>query len=166
MRRDLIFQSPSLGTQTLPQVIKEIVSFLDADPQSQYRLVIGSDSHERSIAGKKMANFVTAVVMHRLGKGGRYFWHNGHHTQVHSLRQKIYTETQLSLETASLLVPELNKYLKDRKNWELEIHIDVGTVGDTRDMIKEVVSMVVGNGYKARTKPDSFAASSVADKYT
>jgi predicted RNase H-related nuclease YkuK (DUF458 family) len=32
-------------------------------------------------------------------------------------------------------------------------------------MIREVVGMVVGNGYTAKTKPESFAASSVADKH-
>ena len=163
---DVYFQSPTKGKQSLAGVIGEIAVFLDEDRQSQYRLVIGSDSHERKLEGKKVSNFVTAIVIHRIGKGGRYFWRNGRHERMNSLRHKIYTETQLSLETAGILVPELNKQLVGNKNWELEIHIDVGTVGDTREMIKEVVSMVIGNGYKAKTKPDSFAASSVADKYT
>jgi predicted RNase H-related nuclease YkuK (DUF458 family) len=42
----------------------------------------------------------------------------------------------------------------------------VGPVGKTRDMIKEVVGMVNGNGFVAKTKPDSWGASSVADKHT
>jgi predicted RNase H-related nuclease YkuK (DUF458 family) len=33
-------------------------------------------------------------------------------------------------------------------------------------MIKEVVGMVTGNGFKARTKPESYGASNVADKHT
>lgn len=162
----MIFQSPTYGKRDLSQVILDIVKFLQEDEQSLYRLVIGTDSHERKIDGIKVANFVTAIVMHRIGKGGRYFWRNGTHEKVNSLRHKIFTETSLSLETASVLVPELNKLLAEKKNWELEIHIDVGTVGDTREMIKEVVNMVIGNGYTARTKPESFAASTVADKYT
>lgn len=162
----LTFTSPTDGICELSAVIQTIQQFLSADDQSHYRLVIGTDSHERKIGGKKVANFVTAVVMHRVGKGGRYFWRNGRHEKVNSLRHKIFTETSLSLETASILVPELNKALASKKNWELEIHIDVGTVGDTREMIREVVNMVIGNGYKARTKPESFAASTVADKYT
>jgi predicted RNase H-related nuclease YkuK (DUF458 family) len=162
----ILFQSPTYGQRDLTEVIRDIVAFLDEDNQSQYRLVIGTDSHERKIDGEKVANFVTAIVMHRIGKGGRYFWRNGRHEKVNSLRHKIFTETSLSLETASVLVPELNRALASKKNWELEIHIDVGTIGDTREMIKEVVNMVIGNGYKARTKPESFAASTVADKYT
>ena len=163
---DVYFQSPTKGKQSLAEVVNEILMFLDEDQQSQYRLVIGSDSHERKLDGVKVSNFATAIVIHRIGKGGRYFWRNGRHERMNSLRHKIYTETHLSLETAGILVPELNKQLAGDKNWELEIHIDVGTVGDTREMIKEVVGMVIGNGYKAKTKPDSFGASTVADKYT
>jgi len=33
-------------------------------------------------------------------------------------------------------------------------------------MIKEVVGMVTGNGFTAKTKPDSYGASKVADKHT
>jgi hypothetical protein len=33
-------------------------------------------------------------------------------------------------------------------------------------MIREVVGMVNGNGFTAKTKPDSWAASTVADKHT
>src|SRR4030043_183845 len=35
-----------------------------------------------------------------------------------------------------------------------------------RDMIREVVGMVTGNGYVAKTKPESWGASTVADKHT
>ena len=41
-----------------------------------------------------------------------------------------------------------------------------GEYGDTRDMIKEVVGMVTGNGYVAKTKPEAYGASYVADKHT
>ena len=50
--------------------------------------------------------------------------------------------------------------------YNLEIHVDVGEHGDTREMIKEIVGMVTGNGFVAKTKPDAYAASYVADKHT
>ena len=61
--------------------------------------------------------------------------------------------------------------LKDALNgkvlkYNLEIHVDIGEHGDTRDMIKEVVGMVTGNGFVAKTKPQAYAASYVADKHT
>ena len=48
----------------------------------------------------------------------------------------------------------------------MEIHVDVGEHGDTREMIKDVVGMVTGNGFVAKTKPYAYAASYVADKHT
>ena len=63
-------------------------------------------------------------------------------------------------------MPKINTRLNGNGSYELEIHIDVGRSGETRDMIKEVVGMVTGNGYTAKTKPDSYGASKVADKHT
>ena len=84
---------------------------------------------------------------------------------MNSLRQKIHTETLRSIEVAQIVVPKLNAKLNGKENWEIEIHIDVGRSGDTREMIKEVVGMVIGNGYTAKTKPESYGASAVADKH-
>lgn len=160
-----VFISPSFGELNLEEVIEKIVEFLDADPEEFYRLVIGTDSQDRVVDGVKLANFVTAVVIHRKGKGGRYFWKNGKKEKMPTLRDKIYAETLLSIEVAGELVPKLRERLNGRKNWELEIHIDVGRAGKTREMINEVVGMVTGNGYSAKTKPEAYAASSVADKH-
>ena len=46
------------------------------------------------------------------------------------------------------------------------IHGYFGERGDTREMIKEVVGMVTGNGFVAKTKPEAYGASYVADKHT
>lgn len=81
-----------------------------------------------------------------------------------SLRQKIFYETSLSLHLASQLEEELrhNGYA----TLNVEIHVDVGTRGDTRDLIREIVGMVTGSGFNAKIKPDSFGASKVADRHT
>ena len=71
------------------------------------------------------------------------------------------------LAFASIFVPLFKKHLNGAApNYNLEIHVDVGEHGDTRNMIKEVVGMVTGNGFVAKTKPDAYAASYVADKHT
>lgn len=159
------FESPTLGRVTLDRVSQEISRFIKADPQHSYRVVIGSDSQERRLNGKKELSLIGAVVIHRLGKGGRYFYQKQRRKIPHSIRDKIYTETLFSLEIARRLLPHLNRQLNGRKPYELEIHIDVGRAGETREMIKEVVGMVSGNGFKAKTKPDSYGASKVADKH-
>jgi len=148
------------------QVISEIEDFVNEEPRSFYRLVIGSDSQTKAINGKAEINFVTAIVVHRRGRGARYFWKKEkRYVKVPVLRDKIYTETTMSLEIAEEFVPEIRKRISPAK-YDLEIHIDVGPLGPTREMIREVVGMVNGNGYVAKTKPESWGASSVADKHT
>lgn len=161
------FENPSLGKLEISGVCQEIAYFIKEDPHHFYRLVIGSDSQERRINGNgfKELSLVCAIVIHRLGRGGRYFYQKQKRNKPHSLREKIYTETLFSLEVAAELLPKLNHQLNGEKKYELEIHIDVGRIGETREMIKELVGMVSGNGYKAYTKPDSYGASIVADKH-
>jgi predicted RNase H-related nuclease YkuK (DUF458 family) len=129
-------------------------------------LVIGTDSQERRLNGVREVDFVTAVVIHRHGKGGRYFWMKSKKQRVYSLRDKIYAETLCSLDLAQTLVPLLKDNLYPLAPYDLEIHIDVGEVGPTREMIKEVVGIVTGNGFTAKTKPESYGAYVVADKHT
>ncbi|OGM55929.1 hypothetical protein A3E46_00950 [Candidatus Woesebacteria bacterium RIFCSPHIGHO2_12_FULL_46_16] len=160
------FISPTKGELGVSQVISEIEDFVNEEPRSFYRLVIGSDSQTKAINGKAEINFVTAIVVHRRGRGARYFWKKEkRYVKVPVLRDKIYTETTMSLEIAEEFVPEIRKRISPAK-YDLEIHIDVGPLGPTREMIREVVGMVNGNGYVAKTKPESWGASSVADKHT
>ncbi len=164
------FNSTTHGSVTVEEIITIIKRFLEEEPNSQYSLVIGTDSHEKngpSTNGAKSINLVTAVLIHRKGFGGKYFWVRRETPNIHSLREKIYAETLASLNFATGFVPLLKKGLNGKApNYNLEIHVDVGEHGDTRDMIKEVVGMVTGNGFVAKTKPQAYAASYVADKHT
>lgn len=160
-----MFNSPTMGVLDVGGLISEISGFVREDPGSYYRLVIGTDSQTKSTGGKPQIDFVTAVVVHRKGRGARYFWKKEKKDKIPVLRDKIYTETLLSLSCAQELVPLLRKAVSPAK-YDFEIHIDVGPIGPTRDMIKEVVGMVSGNGFIAKTKPEAWGASSVADKHT
>lgn len=160
---ELVFQSGA-GSHTASELIGVIEAFIQKDPQAFYRIVIGSDSQAKRQNGHSGCDFVTAIIIHRVGKGAIYFWRKVKQFRRPLLREKIYTETLMSLEVAEKLVPGVRSVLQDI-HYDLEIHIDVGPVGPTREMIKEVVGMVSGNGYVAKTKPDSWGASSVADRH-
>jgi len=162
---DLAFNSPTKGPLSTRRVISEISGFVKEEPGSFYRLVIGTDSQARNTDGQGEIDYVTAVVVHRQGRGGRYFWKKEKMDKIPVLRNKIYTETTISLAVAEKLVPLLRRAISPAK-YDFEIHIDVGPIGPTREMIKEVVGMVNGSGYTAKTKPESWGASSVADKHT
>jgi len=160
-----VFISPTKGRMAIKRMVEELVGFMNEEPDYFYSLVIGTDSKTGKPNGKQKIAFVTAVVIHRKGKGGRYFWQKNKIDKIGSLRDKIYTETLLSIQLAEKLVPRLTKNLNGER-YKLEIHIDVGDVGPTREMIKEVVGMVNGNGFTAKTKPESYGAFVVADKHT
>jgi len=163
--KDGAFISPTKGKLTPEEAISEISKFVNEEPAKFYRIVIGSDSQARRVNGVSEIDFVTALIVHREGRGARYFWKKERVQKVPILRDKIYTETLMSLACAQEIVPMLRAKISPSK-FDFEIHIDVGPLGPTRDMIKEVTGMVTGNGFKAKTKPESWGASSVADKHT
>ena len=162
----LQFFSPTKGRVNQVEVIGDIVSFIREDHNALYNLAIGTDSHSREDDAPRSVEFVTALVIHRKGFGGRYFWQKKVVDKVATLRDRIYMETMLSVNFAQSFLPELKMALTNGETYDLEIHIDVGEKGQTREMIKEVVGIVVGNGFTAKTKPESYGASIVADKHT
>ncbi len=165
MSNTFVFTSQKGLSLDIDSLVSQIRAFVNEDPSSFYSLVIGTDSQAKKNNGVSEIDFVTAVVIYRKGKGARYFWRKEKMIKNPILREKIYTETLLSLAVAEKLVPSIRKYISP-SIYDLEVHIDVGPLGETRTMIREVVGLVTGNGFVAKTKPDSWGASSVADKHT
>jgi len=165
MRSKDTFISPTNGEMAIDEMVDRLVSFIRQEKDNFYSLVIGTDSKSGKPNIKEEIGFITAIVIYRKGKGGCYFWQRNKIDKIGSLRDKIYTETLLSIKMAEKLVPKFTKRLNGER-YKLEIHIDVGDAGPTREMIKEVVGMVNGNGFIAKTKPESYGAFVVADKHT
>lgn len=147
------------------EVVLEIVRFIKADLKRSYKITIGTDSEQLQ---QKNADFVTAVVIHRLGNGGRYFWRRALPPagggKFHTLRDRIIKEVLLSLDVAKELLIELKKE-PSVSNWDFEIHADIGENGATKVLIQEVVGMIRANNFEAKTKPESYAATKVADRH-
>ena len=83
-------------------------------------------------------------------------------------KQRIQNEVLLSIQLALLLKEKLAGRVRNLPgiNYQLRyIHADVGENGITRDMIKEVVGLIRGNGFEPKIKPESYVASIVADRY-
>jgi len=156
------FTSPSKGKMDFEEMMADIIRYIKGLPTSAYKIIIGSDSMV-----KNDTCFITAIVVHRLGKGARYFYHKKTQRKIKSLRQKIFYETALSLEVGGLV----HKYFADFgfddvDELDVEIHIDVSVHGETKNLIREVVGMVTGSGFRAKIKPEAYGASTVADKHT
>ena len=155
------FYNPTIGRLSFHEVVEEIVGIMTEQPRCEYEIVVGTDSHAPS--GDKEIDFVSAIVVHRIGKGGRYFWKRVQIDGIYTLRDKIYKEATLSFDLAKKLMDELeNQTFLD---YDLKIHVDVGQNGRTKEIIDEVVGMIIGSGFEVKTKPDAYGASTVADKH-
>ncbi len=155
------FISPSWGTLNLAQVREKVLKFMEAQPEHKYRLVIGSDSQNKN--GSE-TDFVSAIVVHRLGRGAIYFWQRRVDKKRYVLRQRIYEEATLSLALADKFL-EITRH-DGISRFDVEIHVDIGEYGETKTMIDELVGMIRGSGFRVRIKPDSYGASKVADRHT
>lgn len=154
------FQSPTYGRLTLSEVKNKVVSFMAEQPANFYKVVIGSDSQNKNGG----VDFVSALVIHRVGYGGVYFWQREVKKKRYVLRDRIYEEAGRSLTLADRFIKEMKG--NGISKYDVEIHVDIGKVGQTREMINEIVGMIRGNGYEVKTKPDSYGASKVADRHT
>lgn len=161
------FFSPSKGNLGLKEVIQEIFGYMQEDPEKQYEIVVGCDS-----PSSDKPFFPIAIVVLRTGFGGRFFlkkmkypdkflqkfvfWKN-------RILQEVYLSCELALSLKETLEQENRMGLKYQFQY---IHADVGEQGKTKEMVKEVVGLIKSNGFEARIKPQSFAATVVADRYT
>lgn len=156
----MIFKSPSRGEMILSEVVEDILNYISADMDRSYKLIVGSDSHP----GVTSTCFVSAIIIHRQGKGARYYYNKVIETKIKSMRQRIFYEASLSLALADQLESCLREH--GCQDMKVEIHLDIGTHGETKELIREVTGMIIGSGFNACIKPNACAASKVADKYT
>ena len=157
--QDILFNN-SLGAKlSIKQMVREINAFMRVDPRRTYKISIGTDSEALA---SSHADFVTAVVVHRVGNGGRYFWRRVELGRFHTLRDRIIKEVILSLDLAKGILSVLKEL---EVKFDFEIHADIGDNGDTKVMLQEVVGMIRAYNFIPQTKPASYAASSVADRH-
>jgi len=155
------FLNSSLGIRmTVDEVVRNIVDFMRLEPLRRYKVTIGTDSE--LLAGKT-ADFVTAIVVHRVGNGGRYFWRRFELGKFHTLRDRMLKEVLISLDVAEKVLAELKK--SPLPEFDFEIHADIGENGPTKAVIQEVVAMIRASNFQVKIKPESYAASNVADRH-
>ncbi|MDA7026264.1 ribonuclease H-like YkuK family protein [Bacillus sp. CLL-7-23] len=171
MADSFLFYNLSEDQMTFFDVIERLKTFIRQDPRASYLLSVGTDSQIHNHATK----FITAVHLHRKGKGA---WGCLKHTVVNrpinSLREKISLETAYSQEIAGYLLHDylteitdlLLPFTDEGADLTLEVHLDIGKKGLTKDLIQEMTGRITSMGISAKIKPDSYAASSYANRYT
>lgn len=156
--------SPTLGKvsmEEIAQILKEKTS-----GSGEYNLMIGTDSQNFDTT-----KVVVVIALHHVGKGGIFFYEISHIPRITNVGQKLIYETHLSIEYAGKLIKEFeNLYEKTgfdyTQHMNIGIHVDAGNNGPSKQVIPEIVGWIKACGYNVVVKPDSWAACSIANKYS
>ncbi|MGF7186047.1 hypothetical protein GGQ84_002140 [Desulfitispora alkaliphila] len=152
-------KSITYGEVSFKQVCNILEDIITGDKKAEHIICVGTDSQNMG----DITKIVTVITLIRKTKGGIFFYESRKIKKITNLRQKIFLETQSSIEMANKVM----NFVKERGiQAALEVHVDIGEKGETKDLIKEIVGWVIGMGFVCRLKPDSFASAVVADKIT
>lgn len=158
------FYNPTKGNLKIEGVIEELSNYISEKPEKFYDIIVGCDS-----SSGETPHFPLAVVILRIGEGGRFFLKKVGYKdrKFYNWKTRVLEEVFLSCQLALYLRENFEKKIKEG-NFRYQfryIHADIGENGQTRDMIKEVTGLIRGNGFEPKIKPESFVASTVADRY-
>lgn len=161
-----MFNSETYGKLNIEQIPEKILAFYDKTKNIEgvFQIVVGTDS--QNFNDTKM---VTVIAAYKEGHGGIFFYEVDRINRVTNVKQKLNMETSRSLEVMMELTGMLEdevKYKPMKNDTLLSIHVDAGwsDKGKTRELIPGLVGWIKACGFEAQVKPDSFAASSIADK--
>ena len=133
--------------------IPDILQFVRDASRDGQAVHIGTDSLQTG----RVTQFVTVVVVLTPRKGGRVAYRRATSPRITSLRERLLKEVWKSVDLGLQLSPIVAG--------DLTVHVDANPVVSHRSAayVQELVGLVVGQGFKALIKPESWAASHAAD---
>jgi predicted RNase H-related nuclease YkuK (DUF458 family) len=123
----------------------------------QLKVCIGTDSQVKGI----VTDFATVIVLVRKHHGGFMYIHQERsHLQL-SIKERMLTEVQKSIEIAYSICDLLDRY-----NVELEVHADINTNPSFKSnkALNDAMGYILSMGFIFKAKPEAFASSTCADK--
>ena len=168
---NITFFNKSMKKICFIDVFKKILDFVKYDPKEIYTLAIGTDSQVKA----DCTVFISAIMIYRKGKGA-WGCMSRYRTQrrIVNMREKISIETFLTQQIAYMFTPNILDeiidiilpYIDQGAEFHHEVHIDIGNNGSSKRLIKEMTSYFAGMYFEPKIKPDSYVASSYANRYT
>lgn len=161
-----MWNSQTYGRLKLNEIPEKLLAFYNRNLVfgESMEIAIGTDSQTHDFGTK----IVTVISIICKGHGGIFFHTSEWREPITIVKQKLETETYISLETTKALLDELktDKYRVLVDNCSFSIHIDAGNAphGKTKDLIQALTGWVHAMGYHCEVKPDAYSASSVADR--
>jgi predicted RNase H-related nuclease YkuK (DUF458 family) len=161
-----MYHSETYGKLDICQIPDKLLKYYDKmkSYDTSMQIIIGTDS--QNFSDTKIVNVIAMICE---GHGGIYFYEISHISRIIDVRTKLYTETQMSLNVADNLLKDIESdstYDDLYENVTFTIHVDAGhsEKGKTRDLIPAIVGWIKSQGFEASVKPDSFVASTIADR--
>jgi len=156
----MVFKNTYGRQFTINEVVRDMCRYVSDEMNRVYHVVIGTDSQSRKLE----TVFVTAVIIHRVGKCAKFYYTKRRIFYDIDIYSRIIQETNDSLK---ILMELENSHVREMVGKEnFEVHIDVGYNGRSQKVMATCVNFVKGLGYNYKVKPDSFGASHVADRFT
>jgi predicted RNase H-related nuclease YkuK (DUF458 family) len=140
--------------KTLKEVkIPDIVEFVREASRDGQAVHVGTDSLQTG----RYTQFVTVVVILTPRKGGRVAYRREVVPRIQSLRERLLREVWKSVDLGLQFSPVVRG--------DLTVHIDANPVVTHKSSayVQELVGLVVGQGFRALIKPESWAATHAAD---
>ena len=124
---------------------------------NKLKVCIGTDSQVKGT----VTDFATVIVFLREQKGGFMFIHQERTSQKMSIKERMLTEVQKSIETAYKLCDLLDLYDVD-----LAVHADINTNPQFKSnaALHEAMGYILSMGFVFKAKPEAFASSACANK--
>lgn len=157
-------RSPTHGNVNMRDVALIIKDYIKNNTERNNHIVIGTDS--QNFEDTKV---VVVIAVYTEGKGGKFFYDVTRIHRISNVSQKLHMETSMSLAYADELISELdNVSLEDNFDYTeyctIGIHVDAGYNGPSGLVIPEITGWIKSMGYDVTVKPDSFVASTIADR--
>ena len=124
---------------------------------NKLKVCIGTDSQVKGT----VTDFATVIVFLREQKGGFMFIHQERTSQKLSIKERMLSEVQKSIECAYSLCDLLDLYEVD-----LEVHADINTSPNFKSnaALHEAMGYILSMGFVFKAKPEAFASSYCANK--
>lgn len=169
---ELTFYNSVNPHMTFEEIFSSILSFINQDTNSTYKLIIGSDSHIHM--QRQETVYISGIVLRRFGSEGigRGSWacksKHAIKRPMRNLREKIGLETTYTKMIFDMFDDDrLLEIYELTDNFSIAIHLDIGRNGPTKDLIDEMIEPFEGlENVEVKIKPDSYVASGFANRDT
>lgn len=138
------------GEVSFEEMCQLIKMYISQDPNAEFKIAIGTDSQNFSYTKIPVTIGIHKIV-NNVGCGGIFFAEIKRVPKISNMKQKLFYETNLSLKYAFKLK-------------QISVHIDAGYNGPSSQFIDDLTGWVKSCGFESVVKPDSYMASSVANR--